>query len=158
MNTTQDHSKYNVDENETIDEYEKKAESILEETSFKEFIQDDNIYANLNNCFIDFLYGKVEPRLHKVVHNIDLDTKLGFNINDDFMNELLHIFAHHIARDNIFNKQFIVEHPEVAMGYIERKIKESENPEVKKKPKAIHKINPQYMKMHNWDKNSSKTQ
>ena len=89
MDALQEHNKCDVDDNEAIEEYEKKAESILGETSFKEFMQDDSVCANLNNCFIDFLYGKVEPRLHKVMRNIDLDTKMGFNINDDFMNELL---------------------------------------------------------------------
>ena len=157
MDSLQEHNICEDDENKAIEEYEKKAESILEKTSFNEFMQDDGVCANLNNCFVDFLYEKVEPRIHKVMRHIDIDTKIGFNINDDFMNELLHIFAHHIARDNIFNKQFILENPEIALGYIERKIKEDENPTKTKASKAIHTIHPRYMKIHHWNKNSSKT-
>lgn len=143
-------------DNEEIEDYEKKAEVILEKTSLKEFMQDDGVCANLNNCFIDFLYGKVEPQLYKVVDGIDINSKIGFNINDDFMNELVHIFAHHMSRDNIFNKHFILEHPEVAMGYIERKIKEDEHPNKTKTLKTIHKIPQCYMKLHKWDGNLNK--
>jgi hypothetical protein len=138
-------------ENQEVEEYERKAEAILEETSFKEFMQDDSVCANLNNCFIDFLYGKVEPRLHKIISGIDIDTKSSFDINDDFMNDLIHIFAHHISRENIFNKQYILEHPDVAIGYIERKIQENANPTVTKRQKAIRRIHPRYMRIHQWD-------
>ena len=136
-------------------EFEKKAESYIQATSFQEFLKEPSVVSNLQSCYWDEMFGVIEPKLYDIIsicENNNTDIKESFNLDDSFMNHLTNIVEHHLSDEFVFNKEYIQKHPEVAFSFVEKKINnEDNNNYVNNNKKSVKYIPEKYAKLYNWD-------